>query len=166
MRLIAGTLAILSFAACSPASPPPAVAGPDLASATAFADSFLASLAHPATSGTPAWFDTTRFVWARSGALLHADSLTALLKAQGAAGKAIVLGTSDVQLTPLGPDAVVWSGIVSGVVKDSAGAERAVRGALTLVLRRHGAGEWAIAAGHESVRPFDDTHEAAAVAPR
>jgi ketosteroid isomerase-like protein len=96
--------------------------------------------------------------------LLHADSLTALLKAQGAAGKAIVLGTSDVQLTPLGPDAVVWSGIVSGVVKDSAGAERAVRGALTLVLRRHGAGEWAIAAGHESVRPFDDTHEAAAAA--
>ena len=61
-------------------------------------------------------------MWARSGALLSADSLTALLAAQRAAGKAIVLGTNDVQLTPLGPDAVVWSGIVSGVVKDSPAA--------------------------------------------
>lgn len=165
MRLIAGTLVFLSVAACSPASPPLPPGGPDLASATAFVDSFIASLAHPASAGSPTWFDTTRFVWARSGALLDVDSFTTLLKAQGALGKAIVLGTSDAELTPLGPDAVVWSGIVSGVVKDSAGASRAIRGALTLALRRHGT-TWAIAAGHESVRPFDDVHEAAGAGPR
>ena len=41
----------------------------------------------------------------------------------------------------------------------------AIRGALTLVLRRRG-GAWVIAAGHESVRPFDDVHEAGAVPSR
>jgi len=163
MRAIAGTLATTVLVACSSPPAPPAASGPDLASATAFVDSFLTSLAHP-EAATAARFDTAAFVWARSGALLSADSLTSLLKAQKAAGKAIVLGTNDVQLTPLGADAVVWSGIVSGVVKDSAGTERTIRGALTLVLRRSG-NAWVIAAGHESVRPFDDVHEAAAAAP-
>jgi len=163
MHARAATLAVLALAACSRPSGPPEEAGPDLASATAFVDSFLTSLAHP-EAATAARFDTAAFVWARSGALLSADSLTSLLKAQKAAGKAIVLGTNDVQLTPLGADAVVWSGIVSGVVKDSAGTERTIRGALTLVLRRLG-NAWVIAAGHESVRPFDDVHEAAAAAP-
>ena len=105
--------------------------------------------------------DTADFVWARSGALLSADSLGALVAAQRAARKEIVLGTSDVQLTPLGARAAVWSGIVSGVVQDSLGKQQQVRGALTLVLRQDGT-NWVIAAGHESVRPFDDVHEAAA----
>lgn len=161
MRFTRGALAMLVVAACSrPSAPPPAATTSDLASATAFVDSFIASLAHPASSGSGAWFDTTRFVWARSGALLGVDSLTALLNANAAAGKAVVLGTNDVELTPLDADAIVWSGIVSGAVRDSAGVERTVRGALTLVLRRRGAG-WVIAAGHESVRPWEDTHEAA-----
>jgi hypothetical protein len=164
MRATAATLAVLALAACSRPSRSPVVADPDLASATAFVDSFLASLSQPGYTGDAARFDTAGFVWARSGALLDADSLTALLQVQRAAGKAIVLGTNDVQLTPLGPDAVVWSGIVSGVVKDSTGSDRPVRGALTLVLRRLGT-TWAIAAGHESVRPFDDVHEAAGAAP-
>jgi hypothetical protein len=163
MRATSATLAVLAFAACSRPSRPPPAAGPDLVSASAFVDSFLSSLAQPGYAGDAARFDTAGFVWARSGALLSADSLTALLRTQRAAGKTIVLGTSDVQLTPLGPDAVVWSGIVSGAVKDSTGNDRAIRGALTLVLRRRGA-TWAIAAGHESVRPFDDVHEAAAAA--
>jgi hypothetical protein len=132
--------------------------------ASAFVDSFLTSLAHPTEPDGNARLDTAAFVWARSGALLGADSLTALLRAQRAARTAIVLGTSDVQLTPLGPDAVVWSGIVSGVVQDSAGGQRQVRGALTLVLHRRGTA-WAIAAGHESVRPFDDAHEASPAEP-
>ena len=164
MRTTAGTLAVLLLAACSRPPAVPVAAGPDLASATAFVDSFLTSLAHPGSSGI-ARFDSAGFVWARSGALLDADSLTALLTAQRAAGKSIVLGTSDVRLTPLGPEALAWSGLVSGVVKDSAGTGRAIRGALTLVLRRRD-GVWVIAAGHESVRPFEDEHEAATPAPR
>lgn len=157
------TVALLFLLACSrPASAP--ASGPDLASATAFVDSFLTSLAHPAEPDRIARLDSSAFVWARSGALLGYDSLTALLGAQRAARTAIVLGTSDAQLTPVSPEAVVWSGIVSGVVQDSAGGQRQVRGALTLVLRRHGAG-WRIAAGHESVRPYDETHEAATAVP-
>jgi len=163
MHASAATLATLVLVACSGPSAPAAATRPDLAAATAFVDSFLTSLGQPGYRGDAARFDTAGFVWARSGALLSADSLTALLRTQRAAGKTIVLGTSDVQLTPLGPDAVVWSGIVSGAVKDSTGNDRAIRGALTLVLRRRGA-TWAIAAGHESVRPFDDVHEAAAAA--
>lgn len=155
---------MLVLVACSRPAVPPAAAAPDLASARAFVDSFLTSLSQPGYSGDAARFDTSAFVWARSGALLSADSLTALLKAQRSAGKAILLGTNDVQLTPLGPDAVVWSGIVSGVVKDSTGVDRAIRGALTLVLRRRNQA-WVIAAGHESVRPFDDVHEATSAAP-
>lgn len=150
---------LLSLVSCASPAPSLPGAGPDLASATAFVDSFLTSLAAP-TAAPVLRLDTAGFVWARSGALLGADSLTALLAAQRAAGTAIVLGTNDVQLTPVGPDAVVWSGIVSGVVRDTTG-ERTVRGALTLVLRRSGS-TWSIAAGHESVRPYDDTHEAAA----
>ncbi len=118
----------------------------------------------PTYTGDAVRFDSAGFAWARSGALIGADSLDRLLRAQRAAGKSIVLGTNDVQLTPLGPDAVVWSGIVSGVAKDSTG-DRPIRGALTLVLRRRGAA-WVIAAGHESVRPFDDVHEAGAAPPR
>ena len=152
------------LAACSRPPAPAVTTGTNVASATAFVDSFLTSLSQPGYAGDAARFDTAGFVWARSGALLSADSLTALLQAQRAAGKAIVLGTNDVQLTPLGPDVVVWSGIVSGVVQDSTGARQPIRGALTLVLRRHGSA-WAIAAGHESVRPFDDVHEAGAAAP-
>lgn len=163
MNASAATLAIVVLAACSrPTAPTPAT-GADVASASAYVDSFLASLAHPASPGN-ARFDSIGFVWARSGALLDADSLSALLRAQRTAGTAIVLGTNDVQLTPVGPDAVVWSGIVSGVVRDSAGGERQVRGALTLVVRRRN-GTWSIAAGHESVRPYEDTHEAAATKP-
>lgn len=164
MRAPVVVLSLLALVACSPRPPAPADASPDLTSATAFVDSFLTSLAHPESPSTTARFDSVGFVWARSGALLSADSLMALLQAQRAAGKAIVLGTNDVHLTPLGSRAVVWSGIVSGMVKDSSGAERAIRGALTLVLLRQGTA-WVIAAGHESVRPFDDAHEAAA-APR
>lgn len=163
MHASAAVLAVVVLAACSRPPAPAATTGTDVASATAFVDSFLTSLAHPESPGM-ARLDSADFVWARSGALIGADSLTALLAAQRAAGKAIVLGTNDVQLTPLGPDAVVWSGIVSGVVKDSTGSDRPVRGALTLVLRRRGT-TWAIAAGHESVRPFDDVHEAAGAAP-
>jgi hypothetical protein len=155
---------LLWLAACSPAAPPPA-AGPDLASARAFVDSFLTALAQPTGPGDAARLDTVDFVWARSGALIGHDSLVSLLAAQRAAGTAIVLGTSDAHLTPLGADAVAWSGIVSGVVRDSAGGERPVRGALTLMLRRRDGG-WAIAAGHESVRPYDDAHEASAAHPR
>lgn len=153
---------LLSLAGCSPTATPPAVASaPDLASARAFVDSFLAALAQPTGPDAVARLDTTAFVWARSGALLDRDSLAALLHAQRSAGTAIVLGTSDMKLTPVGGDAVVWSGIVSGVVRDSGGGQRQVRGALTLVLRRRGAG-WDIAAGHESVRPYEDSHEAGA----
>ena len=158
-------MATLALVACSRPSAPPVAAGPDLASATAFVNSFLGSLAQPGYTGDAARFDTAGFVWARSGALISADSLTTWLRVQRTAGKAIVLGTNDAQLTPLGPDAVVWSGIVSGVVKDSTGTDQAIRGALTLVLRRRGSA-WVIAAGHESVRPFDDVHEAATAAPR
>jgi hypothetical protein len=165
MRANAATLVLLALAGCSrPSATTPDASGPELASATAFVDSFLASLAHPDYTGDAVRFDTAGFAWARSGALIDADSLTRLLRAQRAAGKSIVLGTNDVQLTPIAPDAVVWSGIVSGVAKDSTG-ERAIRGALTLVLRRR-AGAWFIAAGHESVRPFDDVHEAGAAPPR
>jgi hypothetical protein len=164
MHARAATVAVAVLAACSRPPAPAATTGTDVASATIFVDSFLASLSQPGYTGDAARFDTAGFVWARSGALLDADSLTALLHAQRAAGKAIVLGTNDVQLTPLGPDAVVWSGIVSGVVTDSTGTRQTIRGALTLVLRRHG-GAWVIAAGHESVRPFDDVHEAATAAP-
>ena len=89
MRTTAGTLAVLLLAACSRPPAVPVAAGPDLASATAFVDSFLTSLAHPGSSGI-ARFDSAGFVWARSGALLDADSLTALLTAQRAAGKSIV----------------------------------------------------------------------------
>ena len=150
---------MLFLAACAkPETPPPAQ--PDLTSAAAFVDSFIVSLAHPDAPGIVR-LDTADFVWARSGALLSADSLGALLAAQRTARKEIVLGTSDVRLTPLGPRAAVWSGIVSGVVQDSLGNQQQVRGALTLVLRRDG-NEWVLAAGHESVRPFDDAHEAAA----
>jgi hypothetical protein len=156
---------LLSLVACSSPTPAPPQTGPDLASATAFVDSFLTSLANPTSSGSMVRLDTAGFVWGRSGALLSADSLAALLQGQRAAGTAIVLGTNDVQLTPVGPDAVLWSAIVSGVVRDSAGAQRQVRGALTLVLRRR-EGTWSIAAGHESVRPYEDTHEAAAARPR
>lgn len=163
MNASAATLAIVVLAACSRPATPTAGIGTDVASARAYVDSFLTSLAHPESAGN-ARFDGTGFVWARSGALLGADSLAGLLQAQRAAGTAIVLGTSDVQLTPVGPDAVVWSGIVSGVVRDSAGGERQVRGALTLVVRRNN-GTWSIAAGHESVRPYEDTHEAAATQP-
>ena len=165
MHPSAAVVAVVVLAACSRPAAPPAAAGADLVSATAFVDSFLGSLSQPGYTGDAARFDTAGFVWARSGALLDADSLTALLRAQRSAGKAIVLGTNDVQLTPLGPDAVVWSGIVSGVVKDSTGTPQTIRGALTLVLRRRG-DAWAIAAGHESVRPFDDMHEAGTAAPR
>lgn len=150
---------MLLLAACAKpeaASPP---TEPDLASAAAFVDSFIASLAHPDVPGTVR-LDTADFVWARSGALLSADSLAALLGAQRAAKKEIVLGTSDVHLTSLGPRVAVWSGVVSGVVQDSLGKQQQVRGALTLVLRQDG-NDWVIAAGHESVRPFDDVHEAA-----
>jgi hypothetical protein len=160
---ILSPLLLLSLAACSSPTPVPPPAGPDIAGATAFVDSFLTSLANP-SSGGMARLDTAGFVWARSGALLGADSLAGLLQAQRAAGTAIVLGTSDVQLTPVGPDAVVWSGIVSGVVRDSAGGQRPVRGALTLVVRQR-TGAWSIAAGHESVRPFEDAHEATATKP-
>jgi hypothetical protein len=164
MRANTVTLAFLALAACSrPSAPVSGASAPDLASATAFVDSFLSSLAHPDYTGDAVRFDSAGFAWARSGALIGADSLDRLLRAQRAAGKSIVLGTNDVQLTPLGPDAVLWSGIVSGVAKDSTG-DRPIRGALTLVLRRRGAA-WVIAAGHESVRPFDDVHEAGA-APR
>ncbi len=150
---------MLFLAACAkPEAPPPTE--PDLASAAVFVDSFIASLAHPDAPSLMR-LDTADFVWARSGALLSADSLGALLAAQRTAKKEIVLGTSDVQLTPLGPRAAVWSGIVSGVVQDSLGKQQQVRGALTLVLRQDGT-NWVIAAGHESVRPFDDAHEAAA----
>ena len=151
---------MLFLAACAKPSAPPPPTGPDLASVTVFVDSFIASLAHPDVPSMVR-LDTAAFVWARSGALLSADSLGVLLEAQRAAKKAIILGTNDVQLTPLGPQAVVWSGIVSGVVRDTLGAERQERGALTLVLRQDGS-RWVIAAGHESVRPFDDVHEAAA----
>ncbi len=164
MRSAPLLLVLFLTLACARPSVPAAPAGPDLASATAFVDSFLASLAHPADPGRRAPFDTAAFVWARSGALLDHDSLTSLLAAQRSAGTAIVLGTSDAQLTSVGPDGVVWSGIVSGVVRDSAGGQRQVQGALTLVLRRRD-GQWGIAAGHESVRPYGDTHEAA-VPPR
>ena len=160
-RILAGPAVVLFLAACMKPSAPPPPTGPDLASATAYVDSFIVSLARPTAASGVARFDTRDFVWARSGALLNADSLGVLLEAQRAAKKAIILGTNDVQLTPLGPQAVVWSGIVSGVVRDSLGAERPVRGALTLVLRQDGS-RWVIAAGHESVRPFDDVHEAAA----
>ena len=162
---VSSTVLLLLVACATPSSPPPGAAGPDLVSAAAFVDSFITSLAHPADTGRLARLDTVDFVWARSGALLDADSLGALLAAQRAARKAIVLGTNDAKLTPLGPQAVVWSGIVSGVVQDSLGAQREVRGALTLVLRQDGQ-RWVIAAGHESVRPFDDAHEAATAGSR
>jgi len=100
-------LLLLLVACATPASPPRGAAGPDLVSAAAFVDSFITSLAHPADSGHRAPLDTVDFVWARSGALLDADSLGALLAAQRAARKAIVLGSNDVKLTPLGPYAVV-----------------------------------------------------------
>ena len=164
MHASAAALAVVALAACSRPPSTAVTTASDVASATAFVDSFLTSLGHP-DSPVMVRLDSADFVWARSGALLDADSLTALLRAQRSAGKAIVLGTNDVQLTPLGPDAVVWSGIVSGVAKDSTGTPQAIRGALTLVLRRRG-DAWAIAAGHESVRPFDDVHEAGTAAPR
>jgi hypothetical protein len=154
---------MLFLVACAKPDTPPPRTEPDLASATAFVDSFIVSLAHPDAPGSVR-LDTADFVWARSGALLSADSLGMLLAAQRSAKKTIVLGTNDAHLTPLGPQAVVWSGIVSGVVKDSLGKQQQVRGALTLVLRQDG-NTWVIAAGHESVRPFDDVHEAAAAGP-
>jgi hypothetical protein len=134
-----------------------------VASARAFVDSFLVSLASPAAAADRSRLDSAGFVWARGATLLDADSLARLIAAQRAAGKSLVLGTNDVQVTPLGPDVVAWSGIVSGVAKDSSG-QRSVRGALTLVLRSYG-GAWHIVVGHESVRAFDDVHEAAAGAP-
>ena len=130
MRATVPALAFLALVACSrPSAPASTSSAADLASATAFVDSFLNSLAHPDYTGDAVRFDTAGFVWARSGALIGVDSLNALLQARRAAGRAIVLGTNDVQLTPLGPDAVVWSGIVSGVAKDSAGVDQAIRGA-------------------------------------
>lgn len=151
---IVAVVGALVVTACGSRTP----AAPDSAAAGAFVDSFLVQLAHPESPSSGFPFDTAGFVWGRSGSLLTRDSLVSMLQAHRTAGTAIVLGTSDVHFTPLGAD-LAWSGIVSGVVRDSSGVERPVRGALTLVLRRDGSG-WRIAAGHESVRPVDEVHEA------
>ena len=156
---IAAVVGALVVTACGPRTP--ATSSPDVASAGAFVDSFLVQLAHPEGPSRGFPFDTAGFVWGRSGSLLTRDSLVAILHSHRTARTAIVLGTSDVRFTPLGGD-VAWSGIISGVVRDSSGAERPVRGALTLVLRHHTTG-WRIAAGHESVRPVDEVHEAGPV---
>jgi hypothetical protein len=120
---------------------------------------FFTSLAHPAPDSILAMYDSTGLVWGRSGSLLSYDSVASGVRHTWQGGASALLGTSDVNVLVLGPNAAVYSGVLSGQFHNSAGENRPVRAAVTLVLEREG-NQWRIVAGHESVAPNARPHEA------
>jgi hypothetical protein len=147
--------AVLAIGACQPAATPRLTD----AERTALADSvkqqvvnLFAALAHPVPDSILASYDSASLVWARSGSLLHYDSLAAGVRRTWGSGASAYLGTSDVTVKLLGRNGAVWSGIISGTYRHPGGKESDVRAAITLVLQRQ-AGQWRIVAGHESAAP-------------
>lgn len=124
----------------------------------------LGALAHPVPDSILSVYDSTGFVWGRSGFLLSYDSLAASIRRTWTSGASAQIGTSDATVRVLGPDDVVWTGIISGVYRSAGGKESDVRGAVTLVLAREGT-RWKIVAGHESVPPQYTAHESEVQSP-
>jgi hypothetical protein len=119
----------------------------------------FAALAHPVPDSILASYDSAGLVWGRSGSLLSYDSLASGVRRTWQGGASALLGTSDVTVRVLDPDAAVYTGILSGSFHSATGQDRPVRAAVTLVLEREG-NQWRIVAGHESVPSSAPTHEA------
>jgi hypothetical protein len=119
----------------------------------------FSGLAHPVPDSILAMYDTAGLVWGRSGTLLSYDSVASGVRHTWQNGASALLGTSDVTVRLLGRNSALYSGILSGVFHSSAGENRPVRAAVTLVLQREG-GQWRIVGGHESVPPSEPPHEA------
>jgi hypothetical protein len=136
------------------------------AARTALADSvkqhvagMFAQLAHPNADSILAGYDSTGFVWGRSGSLVSYDSVASGVRRTWQNGASALIGTNDVNVRVLGPDEAVYSAIISGSYHSSTGEDRPVRAAITLVLDREGPA-WRVVAGHESVPPNAMAHEA------
>jgi hypothetical protein len=119
----------------------------------------FSAFAHPVPDSILASYDSTGLVWGRSGSLVNYDSVASGVRRTWQNGASALLGTSDATVRVLGPDVAVYSGIISGSYHSATGEDRPVRAAVTLVVEREGT-QWRIVAGHESIPPNAQRHEA------